>query len=48
MLGYLMEKAVQAVDNILKDIKRPFTAIMGGSKAVSYTHLGLAPAGDTC
>ena len=32
MLGYLMEKAVKAVDNILSDIKRPFTAIMGGSK----------------
>lgn len=32
MLGYLMEKEVQAVDNILKDINRPFTAIMGGSK----------------
>ena len=32
MLGYLMEKEVQAVDNVLKDIKRPFTAIMGGSK----------------
>ena len=32
MLGYLMEKEVIAVDNILKDIKRPFTAIMGGSK----------------
>ncbi len=32
MLGYLMEKEVTAVDNILKDIKRPFTAIMGGSK----------------
>ena len=32
MLGYLMEKEVQAVDSILKDIKRPFTAIMGGSK----------------
>ena len=32
MLGYLMEKEVQAVDNILKNIKRPFTAIMGGSK----------------
>ena len=35
MLGYLMEKEVQAVDNILKDIKRPFTAIMGGSKVSS-------------
>ncbi len=32
MLGYLMEKEVKAVDNILKNIKRPFTAIMGGSK----------------
>ncbi len=32
MLGYLMEKEVKAVDQILKDIKRPFTAIMGGSK----------------
>ena len=32
MLGYLMEKEVQAVDNILSNIKRPFTAIMGGSK----------------
>ena len=32
MLGYLMEKEVQAVDNILKNINRPFTAIMGGSK----------------
>ena len=32
MLGYLMEKEVNAVDNILSNIKRPFTAIMGGSK----------------
>ena len=32
MLGYLMEKEVQAVDNILSNINRPFTAIMGGSK----------------
>jgi len=32
MLGYLMEKEVAAVDNILSNIKRPFTAIMGGSK----------------
>lgn len=32
MLGYLMEKEVNAVDNILNNIKRPFTAIMGGSK----------------
>ncbi len=32
MLGYLMEKEVEAVDNILKNIRHPFTAIMGGSK----------------
>ena len=32
MLGYLMEKEVEAVDNILSNIRRPFTAIMGGSK----------------
>jgi phosphoglycerate kinase len=32
MLGFLMEKEVEAVDNILKNIRRPFTAIMGGSK----------------
>ena len=35
MLGYLMEKEVTAVDNILSNIKRPFTAIMGGSKVSS-------------
>ena len=32
MLGYLMEKEVKAVDNVLNNITRPFTAIMGGSK----------------
>ena len=32
MLGFLMEKEVTAVDNVLGNIKRPFTAIMGGSK----------------
>ena len=35
MLGFLMEKEVQAVDNVLSDIKRPFVAIMGGSKVSS-------------
>ena len=35
MLGYLMEKEVKAVDKVLNDIKRPFTAIMGGSKVSS-------------
>ena len=32
MLGFLMEKEVKAVDAVLGNIKRPFTAIMGGSK----------------
>ena len=35
MLGYLMEKEVKAVDNVLSNIQRPFTAIMGGSKVSS-------------
>jgi phosphoglycerate kinase len=35
MFGYLMEKEVMAVNKILNDIKRPFTAIMGGSKVSS-------------
>lgn len=32
MLGLLMEKEVDAVNKVLNNIKRPFTAIMGGSK----------------
>lgn len=32
MYGFLMGKEVAAVDKVMKDIKRPFTAIMGGSK----------------
>ncbi|MCP3893880.1 MAG: phosphoglycerate kinase [Bacteroides sp.] len=35
MFGYLMEKEVKAVEKVLKDINRPFTAIMGGSKVSS-------------
>uniref|UniRef100_UPI004028BF17 phosphoglycerate kinase n=1 Tax=Segatella hominis TaxID=2518605 RepID=UPI004028BF17 len=35
MLGFLMEKEVKAVDAVLGNIKRPFTAIMGGSKAIA-------------
>ena len=38
MLGFLMDKEVAAVDKILKNIQRPFTAIMGGSKvSTSWT-----------
>ena len=35
MLGYLMEKEVTAIDNVLKNAKHPFTAIIGGSKVSS-------------
>ena len=35
MFGFLMEKEVKAVDAVLGNIKRPFTAIMGGSKVSS-------------
>ncbi|MEA4984161.1 Phosphoglycerate kinase [bioreactor metagenome] len=35
MFGYLMEKEVNAVEKIMKDTARPFTAIMGGSKVSS-------------
>ena len=35
MLGFLMEKEVAAVDAVLSNIKRPFIAIMGGSKVSS-------------
>ena len=35
MLGFLMEKEVKAVDNVLSNIQRPFVAIMGGSKVSS-------------
>jgi phosphoglycerate kinase len=35
MFGYLMEKEVKAVNKVLNDIHRPFTAIMGGSKVSS-------------
>ncbi len=35
MFGFLMEKEVKAVEKILNDINRPFTAIMGGSKVSS-------------
>ena len=35
MFGYVMEGELKAVDNVMKDPKRPFTAIMGGSKVSS-------------
>ena len=35
MFGYLMNNEVQAVEKVMNDIARPFTAIMGGSKVSS-------------
>lgn len=35
MLGYLMEKEVNAIQNVLKNAKHPFTAIIGGAKVSS-------------
>ena len=35
MFGYLMEGEIAAIDNVLKNAKRPFTAIIGGSKVSS-------------
>ncbi len=35
MLGYLMQKEVTAINNVLKNAQHPFTAIIGGSKVSS-------------
>lgn len=35
MFGYVMEGELKAVDNVMKNPQRPFTAIMGGSKVSS-------------
>ena len=35
MFGYLMEKEVKAINNVLKNAQHPFTAIIGGSKVSS-------------
>lgn len=35
MFGYLMEGEIKAIDNVLKNADRPFTAIIGGSKVSS-------------
>lgn len=35
LFGYLMQKEINAVEKVMKDTARPFTAIMGGSKVSS-------------
>ena len=39
MYGFLMKQEVEAIDKVMKDIKRPFTAIMGGSKVYTKTDI---------
>ena len=47
MLGFLMEKEVKAVDAVLGNIKRPFTAIMGGSKVSKENGVNLVLGTDS-
>lgn len=35
MFGFLMQKEINAVEKVMKDTERPFTAIMGGAKVSS-------------
>ena len=35
MFGYLMEGEIKAIDNVLRNAKHPFTAVIGGSKVSS-------------
>jgi phosphoglycerate kinase len=35
MFGYLIESEVESLDKVVKNPKRPFTAIMGGAKVSS-------------
>jgi phosphoglycerate kinase len=39
MFGFLMEKEVKAVEKVMTNIARPFTAIMGGSKVSSKINI---------
>ena len=36
MFGYLMEGEIKAIDNVLKNAKRPFTAIIGGGMGYTF------------
>ena len=38
-VGYLMSKEIEFLGNAVENPVRPFVAILGGAKAVSYTHL---------
>ncbi|HBQ56083.1 MAG TPA: phosphoglycerate kinase, partial [Porphyromonadaceae bacterium] len=39
MFGYLMQNEVNAVEKVMSDTERPFTAIMGGSKVSTKIEL---------
>ena len=47
MFGYLMEGEIVAIDNVLKNAKRPFTAIIGGGMGYTFIkaqggHIGMS------
>ncbi len=42
MFGYLVENEINNIDKVIKQAKRPFTAILGGSKVSTKIHIILA------
>ena len=42
MFGYLVENEINNIDKVLKHAKKPFTAILGGSKVSTKIHIILA------
>jgi len=42
MLGYLVENEINNIDKVVKQARRPFTAIIGGSKVSTKIHIILA------
>ncbi|MFC2152929.1 phosphoglycerate kinase, partial [Bacteroidota bacterium] len=42
MFGYLVENEISNIDKVVKKAKRPFTAVLGGSKVSTKIHIILA------
>ena len=42
MFGYLVENEINNIDKVIKQAKKPFTAILGGSKVSTKIHIILA------
>ncbi|PLX17070.1 MAG: hypothetical protein C0597_07400 [Marinilabiliales bacterium] len=42
MLGYLVENEINNIDKVVKQAKKPFTAVLGGSKVSTKIHIILA------